>query len=298
MARAAITIYLKSAIESGFDFIERRFGTLSELNRNFHSQRNWIFEKLEKKADYKRRLARVLEVLKMHSCKYLGISFLTENHLCEAYEGQFRESISKRTVNTYIKHLRELGFITTFATKREDGKQTANIVVIERFRAAGEKKAEQNPAFIKSKKGSEKLAHKDPENLHTKKTTSSFKTTIKEIKERCAKELRLLNFIPKWFKEQIACYSKKAREVYEYWKVTKHLMNRTFGTAIEAEEKQAVVRSTVREFFLSAKAAARGKFRMHNPYGFFHAVLKAEGYAYIRRKGQASSTILYNWLEV
>ena len=52
MARKAIKVYLKSAIEGGFKFIKRRFESLEELNGNFHAQRTWIFEKLEKKADF------------------------------------------------------------------------------------------------------------------------------------------------------------------------------------------------------------------------------------------------------
>lgn len=64
MAKTAINIYLKKAIESGFEFIERHFENLDELNKNFQAQRSWIFENLRNKADYKRRLAKVLEVLK------------------------------------------------------------------------------------------------------------------------------------------------------------------------------------------------------------------------------------------
>ena len=321
MAKSAIQIYLKSAIESGFDFIKRRFDSVEELNRNFHAQRKWILTKLEKKADFKRRLAKVLEVLKMHSCKYIGISFMTENNLCGAYEAQFGESISKRTVSTCMKHLKEMGFVTIMAAKREDGKQTSNIVVIERFAAAareeifagrsgggkkgsaephfhyiGERKEPESPANDEEER-IENVAYKEPENLHTKKTTSLFKNPPKEHKERIAKERRLLNFVPKWFKDRIACCSTQGRAVYEYWKVAKHLMGRTFGPAIAAKDVQEVVGRAVREFFLSAKEAARGKFRMSNPFGFFHAVLEAEGYAHVRREVQTSSPLFYNWLE-
>lgn len=304
MARTAINIYLKGAIESGFSFIERRFKNLDELNDNFHAQRDWIFEKMDKKIDYKRRLAKVLEVLKMHSCKYIGISFLTENRLCEAYEAQYGESISKRTVGTCVKQLREIGFITTMPAKREDGRQTANIVLIERHESAARSGVQTEASARKEPNSNEegelqakKLAHKDAENLRTQKTTSLFKTSLKDHKERIAKEHRLLNFVPKWFKEKIACCSTKGREVYEYWKVTKHLMDCTFGTSINQEEREGVVARSIRELFLSAKASARGKFEMRNPYGFFHAILEAEGYAHIRREAQASSLIFYNWLE-
>lgn len=315
MARSAIKIYLKSAIESGFNFIKKRFESLGELNDNFHAQRDWIFRELEKKADYKRRLAKVLEVLKMHSCKYLGISFLTENRLCEAYETLHGETISKRSVSAYIKQLKEIGFVTILAAKREDGKQTANIVVIEKIARMGEGERKVSPPEVKGERKnaaepcaggveefrgesrSEKVAHKGEENLRTIKTSSPFKTTLKKTKERIANGKRLLNFVPKWFQNQIGCCSRDAREVFEYWKVTKHLARRTFGSVVGADEWRETVGKAVREFYLSAKAASRGKFKMNNPVGFFHSVLEAEAYAYVRRCAQRTSGIFYNWLE-
>ena len=315
MARSAIKIYLKSAIESGFDFIKKRFKSLHELNENLRIQRDWIFTKMEKKADYKRRLAKVLEVLKMHSCKYLGISFLTENRLCEAYEALHGETISKRSVSAYIKQLKEIGFVTILAAKREDGKQTANIVIIEKTAMMGEGGGERFSPEVKGERKnaaepcsdgveecrggsrSEKVAHKGEGNLHTMKTSSPFKTTLKEIKERIANGKRLLNFVPKWFQDQIGCCSRDAKEVFEYWKVTKHLARRTFSSLIGAHEWKEVVCKSTRSFYLSAKAASRGKFKMHNPVGFFHSVLEAEAYAHVRHCVQESSDVLYNWLE-
>ena len=297
MAREAIRVYLKSAIESGFEFIKRRFGSVEELNRNFQEQRKWIFEKMERKTDFKRRLAKVLEVVKMHSCKYLGISFMTENALCKAYEERFGEPISKRTVGTCVKLLREIGFVSVIPAKREDGKQTSNIVVIEMFEGAGERESSKAVAAGKGEDRFEELAHKEPENLRTDKTTSPFKTTVKKIKERMASGKRLLNFVPKWFKERIGCCAREGREVFEYWKVAKHLMKRTFGAVMSIDEWRETVDRAIREFFLSAKAASRGKFKMDNPFGFFHAVLETEGYAHVRRRTQDESGVLYDWLE-
>ena len=143
----------------------------------------------------------------------------------------------------------------------------------------------------------ENLAHKGPEILRTEKTSSPSKTTVKEIKERMAKGLRLLNFVPKWFKERISCSSRDSKEIHEFWKVAKHLAKRTFGPLMGADEWQAVVSAAAREFYMAAKAATRGKFKMGNSFGFFHAVLEAEGYAHLRRRTQESSGLFYNWLE-
>lgn len=309
MAKQAIYIYLKEAIESGFPFVKRRFENLTELNRNFHEQRTWIFERLERKVDYKRRLVRVLEVIKMHSVKHLGISYLTENSLSAAYAEQFKESISKRTVGTCIKHLREIGFLHVIPTKRADGKQSANILVLERFRGAAETSSETTAASASSTAAATtasspstlsfsplKVAHKNEKNLRTQKTLSLSRPSILRIKERQANKRQLLNFVPKWFQEQVGCLAREARDVFEYWKVTKQVIRRTFSECIEQPEREQVVRAAIRSFYQAAKAATKGKFQMQNPFGFFHEVLRVESSAHVRRKAQEVHPILFDWL--
>lgn len=312
MAKKAIAVYLKQAITSGFNFIKRAFKSLKELNNNFQAQRTWIFETVEKKADYKRRLVKVLEVLKMHSCKHIGISYLTENHLCEAYEKQFGESISKRTISTYVKDLDKLGLIKRIATKREDGKQSANIIVMQKLKVkkgAGKNRLKNGvknvakaagnvvAAAFSGEEAPEKVAHKGQENLHTKKTKSSLKTTHKDYKERNTKAHRLLNFVPKWFKEKIACCATEPKAVYEYWKISKHLASYKYGDRIAREEMSDVVELAIREFYPAAKAASQGKFSMNNPFGFFHLILEIEIGGYIRRKAQVDRPSLFGWCE-
>lgn len=312
MAKKAIAVYLKQAISSGFSFIKRKFKSLKELNSNFQAQRTWIFETVEKKADYKRRLVKVLEVLKMHSCKHIGISYLTENHLCEAYEKQFGESISKRTISTYIKDLVKLGLIQTIATKREDGKQSANIIVMQKLKVKkgtgksrlknGIKKAViavQGVATTAFSGGEApgKVAYKDEKNLRTKKTKSLLNTPHKEYKERHTRARRLLNFVPKWFKEKIACCATEPKAVYEYWKVAKHLLRRRYSDRIAREEMPDVVTLAIVEFYQAAKAASQGKFPMENPFGFFHTVLETEIGGYIRRNAQAIYPTLRSYYE-
>lgn len=312
MAKKAIVVYLKQAISSGFSFIKRPFKSLKELNSNFQAQRTWIFDTVEKKADYKRRLVKVLEVLKMHSCKHIGISYLTENHLCEAYEKQFGESISKRTISTYIKDLVGLGLVKTIATKREDGKQSANIIVMQKLQVKkGEgrtrlkrgirkvMKAAQGVAMsaISGEEASQKVAYKDEENLRTKKTKSSLKTPHKEHKERNTKARRLLNYVPKWFKEKISCCATQPKEVYELWKVSSYLTSYRYGSRIKREEASEVITLAICEFYQAAKAASKGKFSMENPFGFYHTILETEIGGYIRRKAQSDFPTLADYWE-
>lgn len=292
MARQGIKVYLREAIESGFKFIKRAFANVRELNENFKAQRNLIYKEVDRKADYKRRLARVLEVLKVHSCKHLGISYMTENHLCEEYSAMFGETISKRTVGNMIKHLKELALISTIATKRKDGKQSANIIVMERLESAVQKPATGEESALKTDapagEKAVKPAYKKRENLHTEITKSSLKTPDKDQEERKAKDRRILNFIPKWFKEKISCCATQPKAVLEYWKVAKHLTKRVHGKQLSNEEAIAVVSDAVLEFYKAAKAASRGAFAMGNPYGFFFEVLRVEIGGYVRRRAFAA----------
>ena len=299
MAKQGITTYLKEAIESGFDFIKRSFESIEEMNENFHAQRDFIFKSVERKADYKRRLAHVLEVIKLHSCKYLGISYMTENRLCEEYGALFGETISKRTVSSIIKHLRELSLISTIATKRRDGKQSANIIVMERLGKAGESEGPDRTvpsSCADASEASGKVAHKEPENLQPNKTKSSLKTTAKDSKERYTSSGRLLNFVPRWFKETIACCATEGKSVLEYWRVTKHLTQRVYGERLMRERVGQVVQTTVLEFYQAAKAATKGKFCMHNPYGYYFRMLEAGVTTQIRRDARSQGAPFYNWL--
>ena len=302
MAKTVISVRLRDAIEEGFSFIQRRFANLDEMGESFRRQRTWIYEHLQRKADFKRRLARLLEVIKMHSCKHLGISYLCERTMAYEYEVLCGERISKRTVHSMVMQLRELGFITAIPTKRGDGKQSANILVLERM---GE-----NPA-------SGNLAHKEGENLHTKKAPSPSKPVAKATRERMAStrpeaeqqekanakgkipargDKRLLNLVPEWFQERIACCTREPKAVHEYWKVARHLTRKVFDLGADGEGERFVIQTAIREFFKASKAAARDKFIMRNPFGFFHAVLEAETTAHVRRRAHDESPVLYDWL--
>lgn len=299
MAKTAITLYLKKEIESGFQSIKRRFKNIKDLNQNFKAQRNWIFQNLKNRSSYLQRLVKILEIVKLHACKHLGIFYMTENHLCDTYQAQFGQSISKRSVATYLKHLRDLGFITSMPTKRGDGKQSANILVIEPLQSCAEAPCEDKRRNAKEAdpnegQANQKPAHKGCENLQTKRTNSSPKTIHKDLKERQAVTCgsKLLNFVPAWFRERVACITRNPSKVFEYWKITKLLTVKRHG--LDKLSSEEVTALALKEFFRSAKAANRGKFAMQNPYGFFYAILSTEIGGYQRRKAEP---VLYNWLE-
>ena len=57
-----------------------------------------------------------------------------------------------------------------------------------------------------------------------------------------------------------------------------------------------VVQTTVLEFYQAAKAATKGKFCMHNPYGYYFRMLEAGVTTQIRRDARSQGAPFYNWL--
>ncbi|PEC57590.1 helix-turn-helix domain-containing protein, partial [Bacillus wiedmannii] len=67
------------------------------------------------------KLITLLEILKRHSCKYVGVSFLCKNRIAE------KMGISYKTVQRLMKKLVDLEMIKQVAMKRKkDMLQTSN----------------------------------------------------------------------------------------------------------------------------------------------------------------------------
>lgn len=157
----------------------------------------------------------------------------------------------------------------------------------------------------------DEFAHKERANLHSNKAHSSFKALskgINTVKERKAKIVesirrnlskfakpkkpRLLNFVPKAFRSLFQPLTSEPEEIYEFWKITKHICEKERGFSRETTMQAA--ESAFAEFFTHCKAAVRGKFEMYNPFGFYHAVLNAHSFAIRASNSQAGPK---NWLQ-
>ncbi|MGH1232786.1 helix-turn-helix domain-containing protein, partial [Bacillus toyonensis] len=101
------------------------FTDVEELNKVVRTYRD-IIRTSVKRADVQARLITLLEILKRHSCKYVGVSFLCKNRIAKKME------VSYKTVQRLMKRLVDLGIIKQVAMKRtKDMLQTSNAIIIQ-----------------------------------------------------------------------------------------------------------------------------------------------------------------------
>ncbi|MDF9624647.1 helix-turn-helix domain-containing protein, partial [Bacillus cereus] len=77
------------------------FIELEELNKTIRVYRDTIRMSI-KRTDVQARLLTLLEILKRHSCKYVGVSFLCKNSIAQMME------VSYKTVQRFMKKLVDL----------------------------------------------------------------------------------------------------------------------------------------------------------------------------------------------
>lgn len=135
------------------------FTEIEELNKTVRTYRDVIRTSI-KRTDVQTRLIALLEILKRHSCKQIGVSYLCKNTIAAKME------VSYKTVQRLMKKLQDMGMIRQVPTKRKkDMKQTANAVII-----------------VPVKEVSDKTPSKVDEKCPTNKTSAISKTNNKNIR--------------------------------------------------------------------------------------------------------------------
>lgn len=99
------------------------FKEVKELNKTVRAYRDNIRMSI-KRPDVQSKLIALLEILKRHSCKYVGVSFLCKNRIAAKME------VSYKTVQRLMKQLADLGLVKQVAMKRtKDMLQTSNAII-------------------------------------------------------------------------------------------------------------------------------------------------------------------------
>ncbi|ANS46781.1 DeoR family transcriptional regulator [Bacillus thuringiensis] len=143
------------------------FTDVEELNKVVRTYRDVIRTSVTR-ADVQAKLLTLLDILKRHSCKYVGVSFLCKNSIADMME------VSYKTVQRLMKKLVDLGMIKQIAMKRKkDMLQTSNAIIIQ-------------PTV---EEVSNKVNTKSPTKCPTIKTKPvSLKQNIKDINKRNSNE--------------------------------------------------------------------------------------------------------------
>ncbi|MEN8699568.1 helix-turn-helix domain-containing protein [Bacillus infantis] len=240
------------------------FQDIEGLNRTVRKYKEEI-QTAVKRSDVQVRLTVLLELLKRHSCKQIGVSYMCKRTIAQKME------LAYKTIQRLVKKLEDLGMIRQVAMKRKkDMLQTANAIVI-----------------IPSKQEvSDKIPLKESGKCPTNKTTSlSLKQKIINTKRKAVahfyhvdKPIDKANFIAHWVPESFAqlagFFYSQAASIQEFWKVVKQnnrVINYATGDrAFTKEQELEIGLKAFKEFVMKVK---RGVRMVKGEYAYFNGVV-------------------------
>ncbi|MCZ6942360.1 helix-turn-helix domain-containing protein [Bacillus mycoides] len=238
------------------------FIELEELNKTIRAYRDTIRMSI-KRTDVQSKLITLLEILKRHSCKYVGVSFLCKNRIAEKME------VSYKTVQRLMKKLVDLEMIKQVSMKRtKDMLQTSNAIIIQPI----------------VEEMSDKVDTKSPTKCPTIKTTPvSLKQNIKDKNKRNSNEnsntpeenIEQADFVAHWVPERFvsltSSFYSESKTIQELWKVVRQCNKVTnFSTgdkAFDKDQELTIGLKAIKEFIMKIKAGTKmnkGKFAYFN----------------------------------
>lgn len=238
------------------------FIELEELNKTIRTYRDNIRMSI-KRTDVQSKLITLLEILKRHSCKYVGVSFLCKNSIANMME------VSYKTVQRLMKKLVDLDMIKQIAMKRKkDMLQTSNAIIIQPI----------------VEEVSNKVDTKSPTKCPTIKTKPvSLKQNIKDINKRNSNEnsntpeenIKQADFVAHWVPERfvslVSSFYSESKTIQELWKVVRQCNKVTnFSTGDKAftkEQELTIGLKAIKEFVMKIKSGVKmkkGKFAYFN----------------------------------
>ncbi|MDF9626789.1 helix-turn-helix domain-containing protein [Bacillus cereus] len=238
------------------------FKDVEELNQTIRTYRDTIRMSI-KRTDVQAKLLTLLELLKRHSCKYVGVSFLCKNSIAE------KMKVSYKTVQRLMKKLVDLKMINQVAMKRKkDMLQTSNAIIIQPI----------------VEEVSNKTQGESPTKCPTIKTTPvSLKQNIKDINKRNSNENRntpkenmdQADFVAHWVPERFISFTRsfyhESKTVEELWKVVRQcnrVVNYTTGDkAFTNDQALTIGLRAIKEFVMKIKSGIKmkkGKFAYFN----------------------------------
>ncbi|HDR8159576.1 TPA: helix-turn-helix domain-containing protein [Bacillus cereus] len=238
------------------------FIELEELNKTIRTYRDNIRMSI-KRTDVQSKLITLLEILKRHSCKYVGVSFLCKNSIAVIME------VSYKTVQRLMKKLVDLEMIKQVAMKRKkDMLQTSNAIIIQPI----------------VEEVSDKVDTKSPTKCPTIKTKPVFlKQNIKDINKRNSNEhsntleenIEQADFVAHWVPERfvslVGSFYSESKTIQELWKVVRQCNKVTnFSTGDKAftkDQELTIGLKAIKEFVMKIKSGVKmkkGKFAYFN----------------------------------
>ncbi|MBW3492465.1 cytosolic protein [Bacillus sp. FDAARGOS_1420] len=246
------------------------FTDVKELNKVVRTYSDVITTSV-KRVDVQARLITLLDILKRHSCKYVGVSFLCKNSIADIMD------VSYKTVQRLMKKLVDLDMINQIAMKRKkDMRQTSNAIIIQPI---VEEVSDKTPT---------EMIEKCP----TKKTnTISLKQNIKDInirKEDISQSFQHdLNFIdyrvpqPMRMNLQTAFDSKVINESFKNARNIARKAAQKFNLLADTDVFHNLLANASSVLFSKTHEYEHNGTLMRNPIGYFTRTFKKMVYDYI-----------------
>ncbi|PHG57500.1 cytosolic protein [Bacillus toyonensis] len=241
------------------------FKDVEELNKTVRTYRNNIRMSI-KRTDVQSKLITLLEILKRHSCKYVGVSFLCKNRISEKME------VSYKTVQRLMTKLVDLDMIKQVAMKRtKDMLQTSNAIIIQPI----------------AEEVSDKVDTKSPTKCPTMKTKPvSLKQNIKDINKRNRNEdsntpednIKEADFVAHWVPERFVSFVRsfyhESKTIQELWKVVRQcntMINFSTGQKAFTKEQELTIGLTaIKELVMKMKSGANMK---KGTFAYFNGIV-------------------------
>ncbi len=226
------------------------FNDIESMNKTIRTYRD-IIKSTVKRSDVQTRLITLLEVLKRHSCKQIGVSYMSKNTIADKLE------LSYKTVQRLMKKLEDLGMIRQVPMKRKsDMLQTANIVQI-------------IPIFDDVyDKTPPKKSEKCPTN---KTTTTTLKQKIKKQRNTHDDSKLSAEFVssrvPKPFASFLSNFYHDAQTIEELYRVSQQVTR--YLTYYSEQDKLQVSLEAFKQMIRNIKLGKKVK----NLFGYYNRVL-------------------------
>lgn len=236
------------------------FKEVEELNKTIRVYKD-IIKTSVRRSDVQSKLIALLEILKRHSCKYVGVSFMCKNKLADMME------ISYKTVQRLMKKLVDLGAIKQVAMKRKsDMLQTANAILIQPIvEEVSDKEPVKSPTKCPTNKTTPSSSK--TKDINKRNNNSNSNTTINNIQQADF----VSHWVPERFINLVSCFYTDSKTIQELWKVVKQCNNvvdyETGNKAFDKDQELTIGLKAIKEFVMKIKAGVKmkkGKFAYFN----------------------------------
>ncbi|AXU41321.1 hypothetical protein BC01_224 [Bacillus phage BC01] len=239
------------------------FNDIEDMNKAVRTYKDMIAATI-KRVDARMNLTKLLEVLKRHSCKYVGVSFLCKNSLAAKME------VSYKTIQRLTKRLEDLNIIKQIPMKRKsDMNQTSNAVVIlpvenNMSEKRPQEKSEKCPT-VNTKPVSLKQNIKDINKRNTYQDITVSKDNITEADF-------VAHWVPKRFSSFLSSFYRKSETIQEFWKVVRQC-NKPDGTgkyAFTKEQETVIGIQAAKELVMKIKKGVKMK---KGTFAYFNGIV-------------------------